>query len=379
MVILRWLLPVLLGLAAGWYLRGWQLEDLPAPDTSDPPASVAEVASAVEQGPWQAFESQMAAGGAEAAIRIYAEVADPGRDPAMAARMRERILNHGRMASGRRDMESALALLERYTFYYHRDMEAHYRLAEAAERLGRSQIALDALLAALEVALTGPDPQPARERVAVLVDALAAGRLAIDDRAGAMALYQSVLHRDPLNHRYRFLLAVQLEAVGDLRTARRELEQIPADGHDAVAMAALAARIRESGALASRFADGLPLTRFGEHFLVEVALDDGRALHLLLDTGATRSVLRPGVVAAAPGAERLANRVRIGTANGVVSAHRYRLPGLTLGPFRIDAPELVVLDLDGLGSGVDGLLGLDLLSRFDYRIDPGTGRLLLAR
>jgi len=144
-------------------------------------------------------------------------------------------------------------------------------------------------------------------------------------------------------------------------------------------MAALAQRISESGALATRFAEGLPLTPFGGHFLVEVALDDGRALSLLLDTGATRTVLRPRVVAAVAGAERLPNRVRVGTANGVVSASRYRLPGLTLGPFRIDAPELVVLDLDGLGSGVDGLLGLDLLSGFDYRIDPGRGRLLLAR
>lgn len=383
-MMLRWLLfslfLALLGFAAGWYLRGGPVAELPRPAATEPRSSTSGAALALEPAPWRTFMSQIAAGAVEDAIRTYGAVADPGREPALARRMREHILNHGRLASGRRELESALALLERYTFYYHRDMEAHYRLADAAERLGRSQIALDALLAALEVALNGgPDPQPARERVAVLVDALAAGRLAIDDRSGAMALYQSVLDRDPLNHRYRFLLAAQLEAAGDLRAARRELEQIPVDGHDAVAMAGLAQRISESRALASRFADGLPLTPFGEHFLVEVALDDGQALRLLLDTGATRTVLKPRVVAAALGAERLSERVRIGTANGVVSASRYRLPGLTLGPFRIPEPELVVLDLDGLGSGVDGLLGLDLLSRFDYRIDPANGKLLLAR
>lgn len=379
MVMLRWLLVLLIGVAAGWFLRGWQFAAEPLPAMTDPRPSLPPAAFVVEPGPWQAFEAAMAAGDAEAVIRVYGNVADPGREPELTARMRERILNHGRLATGRKDLESALTLLERYTFYYHRDMEAHYRLAEAAERLGRGQVALEALLAALDVALTGPDPEPARQRVAALVDALAAGRLAIDDRAGAMALYQAVLDRDPLNHRYRFLLATQLEAAGDLRAARRELEQIPLGGHDAVAMAALAQRISESGALADRFADGLPLTRFGEHYLVEVTLDDGQDLRLLLDTGATRTVLRPRVVANVPGAQRLPDRVRIGTANGVVSASRYQLPGVTLGPFRIDAPELVVLDLDGLGSGVDGLLGLDLLGRFDYRIDPGRGRLLLAR
>lgn len=379
MLMLRWTFVLLLGFALGWTLRGWQNADESVADAGDLPPPAPAVVPAAGARVWEDFEARMATGAAEEAIRIYASVADPGREPELAARMRERILNDGRLATGRRDLEATLALLERYTFYYHQDMEAHYRLAEAAERLGRGHLALEALLAALEVALNGPDPGPARERVAQLVDALAAGRLAIDDRTGAMALYQSVLDRDPLNHRYRFLLAVQLEAAGDLRGARRELEQIPADGHDAVAMATLAQRISESGALATRFAEGLPLTRFGDHFLVEVALDDGRALSLLLDTGATRTVLRPRAVANAPGAERLPDRVRMGTANGVVSASRYRLPGLTLGPFRIHEPELVVLDLDGLGSGADGLLGLDLLSRFDYRIDPGRGRLLLAR
>ncbi len=377
--MLRGLLVLLLGFAGGWLLRGWQVAEEPESQVRDSLVLASPLAGVTEPGPWQDFENHISAGAVEAAIRSYGAVADPGREPELAARMRERILNHGRLATGRRDLESALALLERYAFYYHQDLEAHYRLAEAAERLGRSHLALDALLAALEVALTGDDPGLARDRVAALVDALAAGRLAIDDRAGAMALYQSVLDRDPLNHRYRFLLATQLEASGDLRAARWELEQIPAEGHDAVAMAALSQRISESGALASRFAEGLPLTRFGEHFLVEVALDDGRALRLLLDTGATRTVLRPRVVAAVPGAERLTSRIRIGTANGVVSASRYQLPGLTLGPFRIDSPELVVLDLDGLGASVDGLLGLDLLGRFDYRIDPGRGRLLLAR
>lgn len=371
------LLFCLLGFGAGWYLRGWQVAEPPTPVAAGPSTSAAP--EVFEPGRWEVFESQLAAGAVEEAIGSYAAVADPGQEPDLASRMRERILDYGRLASGRPQLEAALALLERYSFYYHRDMEAHYRLADAAERLGRSQVALEALLAALEVALNAGDAGPARERVALLVDALAAGRLAIDDRAGAMALYQSVLDRDPLNHRYRYLLAVQLEAAGELRAARRELEQIPVDGHDGVAMAGLAQRISESKALAQRFAEGLPLTRFGEHFLVEVALDDGQVLRLLLDTGATRTVLRPRVVAAVAGAERLANRVRVGTANGVVSASRYRLSGITLGPFRIDAPELVVLDLEGLGAGVDGLLGLDLLSRFDYRIDPGSGRLLLAR
>ncbi len=379
MMLLRWLLILTLGFAAGWWLRGW-LPDRLAEEHSATrePAVRATAPLPAEPGLREQFEQLLAAEEWDAAVALYVRAEARGSDPELAAAMRQRILGAGRVVSGRRDLEGALALLERYTFQHHRDVEGHYRLAEAAERLGRPQLALAALLDALDVELTGPDPEPARARVAELVDALVAGRLAIDDRSGAMRLYQQVLDRDPLNHRYRFLLAKQLEAAGEYRAAQRTLDEIPDDGHDPVSMAELTRRIAESSALATRFAEGLPLTRFGEHFLVDVALDDGRPLRLLLDTGATRSVLKPQVVARTPGAERLPQRVRIGTANGVVSASRYRLPGLTLGPFRIDAPELVVLDLEGL-AGVDGLLGLDLLGRFDYRIDPGSGRLLLAR
>ncbi|TVS18176.1 MAG: hypothetical protein EA417_04325 [Gammaproteobacteria bacterium] len=379
MMTLRWLLILTLGFAAGWWLRGWLPEGLDKEQRATPhPVASAPAQLPAEPGLREQFEQLLAAQEWDAAVALYVRAEAGGTDPEQAAALRDRILAAGRVVSGRRDLEAALALLERYTFLHHRDVEAHYRLAEAAERLGRPQLALSALLDALDVELTGPDPEPARTRVAELVDALVAGRLAIDDRSGAMRLYQQVLDRDPLNHRYRFLLAKRLEAAGEYRAAQRTLDEIPADGHDPVSVADLQRRIAESSALATRFADGLPLTRFGEHFLVDAVLDDGRPLRLLLDTGATRSVLKPQVVARAPGAERLPQRVRIGTANGVVSASRYRLPGLTLGPFRIDAPVLVVLDLEGL-SGVDGLLGLDLLGRFDYRIDPGSGRLLLAR
>ena len=135
---------LLIGLAAGWSLRGWQGADPQVVVVDEAPPRSAVVPDTAESGPWETFESRLAAGDAEEAIRLYGEVADPGHRPELAARMRERILDHGRLASGRRDMASALALLERYTFYYYRDVEAHYRLAEAAERLGRWQVALEA-------------------------------------------------------------------------------------------------------------------------------------------------------------------------------------------------------------------------------------------
>ncbi len=378
------------GLVLGWTLRGISLAGDPARfhSTADPGKEARAPAAEPRQRAMdpealrvQELEAELErlirARDFDGAVEFYARNAERA-PPARAAALRGALLDRARGASGRQELELVLGLLERFTWYYHRDVEALNLLAGAAERLGRPDVALAALLDALEVELTGPDPDAARRRVASLVDALAAGRLAIDDRQSAIGLYERVLARDPLNHRYRYLLAAAQEAAGDYREALRTLDQIPDGGHAAVALADLRRRIEESTELASRFSDGLPLAPFGNHYTVEVSLDGGRTLRLLLDTGASRSVLTPSVIRRVRDAERLSERVRIGTANGVVSAARYRVPSLTLGPFRIDDPELVVLELEGL-SGVDGLLGLDLLRQFDYRIDPTSGRLLLAR
>ena len=78
-----------------------------------------------------------------------------------------------------------------------------------------------------------------------------------------------------------------------------------------------------------------------------------------------------------PGARSAGRSIRLGTAGGVVTAPLYSVDALYLGPLRIDDPRVAVMPLEGM-EDIDGLLGMDQLSRFDYRIDPADERLLLA-
>jgi predicted aspartyl protease len=58
------------------------------------------------------------------------------------------------------------------------------------------------------------------------------------------------------------------------------------------------------------------------------------------------------------------------TAGGVIESEVHRVTDLEIGALRLDSLSVLVLD-GPLPRGVDGLLGMDVLSRFPG--EPGTG------
>jgi clan AA aspartic protease (TIGR02281 family) len=106
---------------------------------------------------------------------------------------------------------------------------------------------------------------------------------------------------------------------------------------------------------------GLPFQRRDGALHVNARLA-GRPLELLVDTGATvTAISRAGV--AALGARPTGQWVQVQTAGGVIESEVHRVTDLEIGALHLDS--LTVLVLDGpLPRDVDGLLGMDVLSRF---------------
>jgi predicted aspartyl protease len=100
---------------------------------------------------------------------------------------------------------------------------------------------------------------------------------------------------------------------------------------------------------------------------------------LLLDTGADRTLVSPAVVARAGYEQTVApghGSVRILGVTGSVMAAQITVPLLDIGGARIGPVSLIVHDA-GLGGGVDGLLGRDVLDAFTLTIDAAAGRATL--
>jgi clan AA aspartic protease (TIGR02281 family) len=117
--------------------------------------------------------------------------------------------------------------------------------------------------------------------------------------------------------------------------------------------------------------------RSGSHFLVDVRLGSAQQARLLIDTGASLTMLTPdmlqrrGVVAHATGKTGVFN-----TANGRVRAPIYRLDSLSVGDWEVSNLDVGVLELDD--AQFDGLLGMNFLRHFRFFIDQNAALLRLS-
>jgi clan AA aspartic protease (TIGR02281 family) len=105
----------------------------------------------------------------------------------------------------------------------------------------------------------------------------------------------------------------------------------------------------------------------GTSWLVEATIDGRARGNFLLDTGATYCVIAPDLARdlALPQTGRFAT---VETANGPVRAPLVRLAALDLGDgTRVHDVEAIVHDA---GPRLDGVLGLNLLNRYRYAVDP---------
>lgn len=375
LAVLALALALAVGFAGGWYARGEPVGPAPAPRLAPAPRPAAEPAIDPRLA---AFEAALAIGDHDRALRLYEGIADPGREPQLTAKLRARMFEPVRASGGEgAGVAEAVAFLEAFTWLYGRDEAALAALAQGQERLGRLREALGSWWRLAEAAGGGTSEARALRRARLLVDALADGARTRGDHGALMDTYREAIQRDPEAHRFRVMLAAVLDEDGDPSAALEVLDGIPAGVLDDDRLERVRARVLEAARLQTEYPEGLPLRALGDHFVVTVETSEGGSLDLLLDTGATVSVLRPQVLGRVPGARPAGRTIRLGTAGGVVTAPLYELDALWLGPVRVADLRVAVMPLDGL-EAVDGLLGMDQLSRFDYRIDPTLGRLQLA-
>lgn len=124
--------------------------------------------------------------------------------------------------------------------------------------------------------------------------------------------------------------------------------------------------------------NAIPLIRKGAHFLVDAWFRHRSGVRLMIDTGASTTVISQEAF------DNLPRRVKreflgnytVNTANGPVNAPVYRFNTLTVGEYQVEDIAIVVLSLQNLEA--DGLLGMNFLNQFRFHIDQVNSRLLLS-
>lgn len=133
---------------------------------------------------------------------------------------------------------------------------------------------------------------------------------------------------------------------------------------------------RESTSTANARIDSLALSIIGRHFYLPLQLNHATDVQLLIDTGASMTTLSQEAF------DRLRQQTRFtevgpqifNTAGGTTKGNVYRVQQLRLGTHTLTDVQIAVLDF-ALPPGVDGLLGMNVLSHFRFQVDQEHARL----
>jgi tetratricopeptide (TPR) repeat protein len=121
----------------------------------------------------------------------------------------------------------------------------------------------------------------------------------------------------------------------------------------------------------------VPLIRFGSQFLVPVKIE-GEPVKLLLDTGASLSGLTANFINRHYSLVKSPKPIQLNTASGSVESYLFVVDTFTIENITFNKHMLARLPMDNMDH-FDGLLGVDILGRFDFVIDQNKAVLRLRK
>jgi clan AA aspartic protease (TIGR02281 family) len=125
----------------------------------------------------------------------------------------------------------------------------------------------------------------------------------------------------------------------------------------------------------------VPLQRVGHLFVVDAIVDGQRHARLIVDTGASHTLLSKTVVRdlGYHRMEAISPPAMLNTAAGPVAAQLIRAGSIRLSSADIYDIQVAVHDLPDAPDGVEGLLGMNVLGQFLVTLDADKAQLRLQR
>lgn len=388
---------LMIGIAIGWFLRG-AIEPAPMvaspstllPDTSlemdsgtvglvsienvSISADVIEQKESVSEKPnKQNFDKLMAllnAGQDAEAIEWYTSLERINGDIEGARRVINQQVN---MRERRNDVRGAIQLLKLLLAHLPQAFDERIALASIYGRQQQFYEALTVLFDASSIASTSAELS---QLDLLIQQTVRSAQVAIgeEDINANIKLYQFLVQHRAAHTPYYIEVAKWLVKASRLDAAIAQLVIVlhdPFVGAVAQQMLADIERLR-----LKLLETPVELVRKGSHFLVDASLnrDDVR---LLIDTGASLSVLDSATAQLLGLHESDAvQRMQVNTANGITEALLYRIDSMALGVFAVSSIDIAVVEQLEV-SGASGLLGMNFLEHFDFRIDQQHAQLFL--
>ncbi len=189
-----------------------------------------------------------------------------------------------------------------------------------------------------------------------------------------IALYNEFISMDGNSADFTYRLAELHQKVNQTDRAISLLESIethPDFGEQAINLIAELTQETIPGA-------AIPIIRSGEHYIVQAYINDTQAINLMIDTGASISALSQSYyndINHLTGFTFIRS-LQINTASGEIKADMHQVETFSIEDYVLSDIKFVVLPFESK-KDIHGLLGMNVLSQFDFTIDQQKSLLFL--
>jgi predicted aspartyl protease/phosphoribosylformylglycinamidine (FGAM) synthase PurS component len=254
-----------------------------------------------------------------------------------------------------------------------KDAARAWLLAAVYKKQGYAIAAVDAWFRYLKLEVDSQKTEQARNDLQqYLVQLKANPALFNDDYAWLMAQFEDLLKYKANDGELHLEIATLLMGLKD---------EYQAQYHALMAVNDPLVQKRAEGILAKLNGEDtpaesvIPLVRYGNQYLVNTYIE-GYPARLLLDTGASLSGLSTNYTGKYPALLKATKPIRLNTASGARDSVLFTVNQISIGKVVFNQHILAQLPMDN-SIEFDGLLGVDILGRFDFVIDQNTATLKL--
>lgn len=264
-------------------------------------------------------------------------------------------------------------LLQEYPYHF----ELLIREGKMRTFLGELQLAIDSFTQALSYSKSDEEAKRAQQLVLMSIDTLIGDYRSEQRSDEAIASYEQYEPYLVTSTKWRSALDDYASSLLD----KKEYEQLQQSLDSWRLTPLYAAPNNQIDLLQNKLnaiimgTQAIPITAVGSQYLVNTTINNHNFV-LLIDTGASYSVLTTDALAQANNV--LSGRpedVRFNTAGGTVVGQIYYNQKLSLGNLGASNAAVAVIDYK---SRFDGLLGMDYLSQFNFRIDQAGSLLFIS-
>lgn len=387
---LKWILILAAGWVLGWYSNQFRdtqtMSSIAGPDLSVHPVATEPdaCAKARRQDRYPAgkdmevhetgYQDALEAHRYRQAMQIlYSQPSD-----VLQKQHRAALIAHLNSLLERKDYAHAGQLLSIYLEREYRDVEILLIRARLYALQGDYRAVIDTLYEAKSYAYQVQEIERIERKIRKVVGEYHRTLEGIDAPQKRLTLYQHLTRLEPDYSPYFIELASAQLSLEQLDAARQSLFLVEADPLVAERAQRLLKRIENRVTFSQAAPVSIPLVRRGEHYVVEGWLNGTVSVRLLIDTGASTTVIRKDVLRAAGVSGTAETEVyQFSTANGPVLGKVYRVAALSIAEQNVENIRIAALELPEL-QDVDGLLGMNYLKHFRFFIDQDRQELRLS-